>query len=94
MKKITIIVKENDDLVKYLCNNTNYSKNKIKSLLKYKKIYVNKKVVNKLPYNVNIDDLITIDLEIKEEIPFEIIYEDNEILLVKKRAGLLTIGTR
>ncbi len=93
MKKITIIVKENDDLVKYLCNNTNYSKNKIKSLLKYKKIYVNKKIVNKLPYNVNIDDLITIDLEIKEEIPFEIIYEDNEILLVKKRAGLLTIGT-
>ena len=40
MKKITIIVKEDDDLVKYLCNNTNYSKNKIKSLLKYKKIYV------------------------------------------------------
>ena len=46
-----------------------------------------------MPYNVKIDDLITIDLEVKEDIPFEIIYEDNEILIVKKRAGLLTIGT-
>lgn len=92
MKRISINVKEKDDLISYLVNNSDYSKSKIKSLIKYKKVTVNKKVVSKLPMLVNVNDVISIDLEVTST-PFEILYEDKEILVVNKEAGLLTIGT-
>ena len=93
MKNIVINVKKDDDLIDYIINNTDYSKSKVKSLLKYKKIYVNNKVVNKLPYEVSCNDVINIDLNKTDNIPFDIIFEDNEILVVDKKAGILTIGS-
>lgn len=93
MKKITINVKENADLVDYLVLNSDYSKSKIKSLIKYKKITINNKPIKKLPLKVNINDIINIDLEVTPNTPFEILYEDKEILVVNKESGLLTIGT-
>ncbi len=39
-----IIVKEEKNLIDYLVSNTDYTKTKIKSLLKYKNITVNGKV--------------------------------------------------
>ena len=92
MKNIILNVKRNDDLINYIINNTDYTKSKIKSLLKYKKILVNNKVVNKLPLNVCMDDEICISLEKETNTPFEIVYEDNEIIIVDKKAGILTIG--
>ncbi len=93
MKNIIINVKENNDLINYIVNNSDYSKSKIKSFFKYKKISVNNKVVTKLPFSVRVNDVISIDLEKKQDTPFDIIYEDKEILVVDKKAGLLTIGT-
>lgn len=93
MKNIELVVKEQDDLVKYLTSHSDYSKNKIKSFLKYKKIKLNKKIITKLPVIVKAGDIININLEIVEDIPFNILYEDKEILVVDKEAGLLTIGT-
>lgn len=92
MKKINLIVKENSDLIEYLVSNTDYSKAKVKSLIKYKKIYINGKNNFKLPITLKTNDKLEIDLEIKEELPFEIVYEDNEIIVVNKEAGLLTIA--
>lgn len=92
MKKINLIVKENSDLIEYLVSNTDYSKAKVKSLIKYKKIYINGKNNFKLPIILKTNDKLEIDLEIKEELPFEIVYEDNEIIVVNKKAGLLTIA--
>lgn len=93
MKQIALKVTQKDDLVKYIIEHSDYSKNKIKSFFKYKKISINNNIVTRLPTIVNVDDLITINLEIKEELPFDIIYEDNEIIVINKKAGLLTIGT-
>ena len=93
MKNIKLNVKKNSDIVEYLVNNSDYSKNKIKSLFKYKKISVNGKLVDKLPYSVKENDEILISLERDIKAPFKIIYEDNEILVIDKKAGLLTIGT-
>ena len=93
MKNITLVVQKKDDLIDYLVSNTDYSKNKIKSLLKYKKISVNNKIVEKLPLNVINDDKIVINLEKDIKTPFDIIYEDDEIIVVDKQPGLLTIGT-
>lgn len=93
MKQITLIVTQKDDLVKYIIEHSDYSKNKIKSFFKYRKITINNQVVTKLPIMVDVNDVITIDLDIKEDLPFDIIYEDNEIIVIDKQAGLLTIGT-
>lgn len=92
MKNIILEVKQNDDLINYIINNTDYSKSKIKSLLKYKKIQVNNKVVNKLPFNIYLNDKLTINLEKENNTPFEIVYEDNDIIVVDKKAGILTVG--
>ncbi len=93
MKQITLKVTQKDDLIKYIIEHSDYTKTKIKSFFKYRKIVLNNEVVTKLPSIVNVNDTITIDLEIKEELPFDIIYEDNEIIVIDKKAGLLTIGT-
>lgn len=93
MKQVTLEVTQKDDLVKYIMEHSDYSKNKIKSFFKYRKIILNNQIVAKLPTVVDINDVIKIDLEIKEELPFDIIYEDNEIIVIDKKAGLLTIGT-
>ena len=92
MKQIKIEVKEDEDLVNYICHHSDYSKSKIKSLLKYKKIRVNNHKIGKLPLRVIKGDIITIDLEVKEVLPFDILYEDDEILVVNKKAGLLTMA--
>ena len=66
MKKINLNVKENMELVEYLTKYSDYSKSKIKSLIKYKKVYINGKNNFKLPIVVKINDVIEIDLEVKE----------------------------
>ncbi len=93
MKEIKLLVNEDDDLTNYLVKKTDYSKNKVKSLLKYHKVMVNNRVVVKLPFKVFKGNSVIIDLEHKEDVPFEIIYEDDEILVVNKEAGLLTVAT-
>ena len=92
MKSIKLEVKSNDDIINYIVNNTDYSKSKVKSLFKYKKISVNKKVINKLPYSIKINDIIEINLEKEQDLPFIIIYEDNDIIVVNKRSGILTVS--
>jgi 23S rRNA pseudouridine1911/1915/1917 synthase len=89
MKKI--IIKTNDNLINYL-RNSGFSKNNVKTLVRLKKIYVNDKLISKLPYDVKIGDIIIIkDNKISNDI--DIVYEDNNYLIVNKEPGLLTIST-
>ena len=89
---VKLIVQNDDDLVNYLVNNTDYTKKKIKSILKYHHVKVNKQTILKLPYTVKKNDQIILDLN-AEELPFKIIYEDDDIIVINKKAGLLTIAT-
>ena len=93
MKNITLVVKKEDDLIDYLTNNTDYSKSKIKSLLKFRKVSINNKIVEKLPVRVKANDTVLINLEKEVKTSFDIIYEDDDIIVVNKEPGLLTIGT-
>ena len=79
---------EKQDLVEFLVRHTDYSKSKIKSLIKYKKIYVNNKNSFKLPIIVNTKDTVVINLDGNEQLPFEIIYEDDDIIVVNKPEGI------
>ena len=91
-----IQVKENDiRLDKYLSNNTDYSRNLIQNMLEEDYILVNNKK-EKSSYKVKENDIITIkDGYIKEtdikpvDIPFDIVYEDNDLIVINKPSGLV-----
>lgn len=86
-------IEEEIDLFSFLLKKT-IERKKIKNLLKYKKIKVNGKV--KTQYNTLLKkgDHIVVDFKTGPiPIEFEILYEDKDIIVVNKKAGLLTIST-
>ena len=91
MKK-NIIVKDNINIIECL-KVEGLAKNKIKTYVKLGFIYVNNKKITKLPYDVKVGDIITIDDNPTPTNKFKIIYEDTNYLVVDKVAGLLTIST-
>lgn len=96
MKKI--IVEENDNirLDTYIATkDLDLSRATIQRLLDEKNIFVNGQI-KKSSYKVKCNDVIEIDIpEIKEskieaqDIPVEIVYEDNDIIVVNKPKGLV-----
>lgn len=89
------IVKENNELYNYLRKViNNMSKNNIKSLLKNECVYVNNKIITKYNYPLKVNDIITINRNIKDDITLKIIYEDDNIIVVDKPTKLLTISNK
>ena len=87
-------VKESTELMTFLLNNTDYSKNKIKSLLKYQNILVNGKIVTKYNFMLSKNNTIEITNKRMPNIKnIEVLYEDDEFLVVNKKANLLTVST-
>lgn len=93
MKKIT--VNKNDTLLNYLFEqNLPYSKSKLKSLLKHRCISVNGKTSSQFNLPVKKGQVIEIvPFNHQLDLPFEIIYEDEQIIVINKPAGLLSIAT-
>ena len=92
MKTTKIKVEENNDLIKYL-SQKGIAKNKVKTYIKLGFIYLNNQKITKLPITVSIDDIIEIKKEQIIKTKLEILYEDNNYLIVNKPSGLLTIST-
>ena len=88
------VLKE-EELLTYLLNNLEYSNKKIKALLKYENILVNNKVQTKYNYMLKVGDIVSIKeyKNKKHHINLDVIYEDKNIIVINKEAGLLTIGT-
>ena len=90
-----IKVEENNiRLDKYLMNNTEYSRSKLQKMIDEGYILVNDKIV-KASYSVRLGDVITID-EYEEEsniepenIPLDIVYEDDYLLVINKPSGMV-----
>ena len=92
------IVKEEMMLMEFLrITLTKLSKNNIKSLLSKEMVLVNNSVQTKFNYIVKPKDKITIrETKIKENNynkDINILYEDEDIIVINKPAGLLTIAT-
>ena len=91
-----LIVKKDDTLYNYLRENlNNKSKNNIKSLLKKNQIKVNNNITSKYDYNILAGDIITIldnYTNTSTNITLDIIYEDNDIIVVNKPPGILSIS--
>lgn len=89
---MNFIVKEDVMLLEFLIQNIkNKSKNNIKNLLTNKMIKVNNKVITKYNYILKINDKVEIIKKVLEDI--DIIYEDNDLIVVNKPSGLLTVST-
>lgn len=70
-----------------------YSNKRLKQLIKYNYIYVNDKIENNSSRVLNINDVVFIKLT-DEEIALDIIYEDNDIIVINKPSGLLSISNK
>lgn len=92
--RIEVNVDERIRVDKYLMNNTDYSRSKIQKLIDDGNILVNDKEI-KASYDVKNGDIITIsivdeDIDIvPEDIPLDIVYEDEYLLVVNKPSGMV-----
>lgn len=93
-----IKVEENEKIRidKYLSEKLDLSRSKIQKLIDNKKVIVNNKPVS-ANYKIKMGDLIDVnddlDYEInieKENIPLDIVYEDDDLLIVNKESGMVT----
>jgi len=94
-KKEILTVLKDDNLLNSIINIKSYlSKKKVKQYLKYNMIEVNDKVVTNANYLVKKNDIITIYYErrIIKENNIEILYEDDDIIVINKPSGLLSIS--
>lgn len=81
-------------LFDYLRNNIDgKSKNNIKSLLKNEVVFVNGKIVTKYNYVLYDGDVVEINKK-KANNNINIIYEDNDIIVIDKPSKILTISNR
>ena len=91
-----IVVEDKDlRLDKFLANHTDYTRSKIEEMIDKGKIFVNGKL-EKSSYKVQLDDLIEVpDDYIKpnvlegENIDIDIMYEDEDIIVVNKPSGMV-----
>jgi len=94
---MTIInVIDNEDRIdKYLLNKIDVSRSKLQKMIENGNVLVNGNIV-KNSYTVKVDDEITIDENYQEKIdilpeniPLDIVYEDNDVLVVNKESGMV-----
>ncbi len=96
MKNNRYVVKETINLLDFLKKNVNGSKNNIKNLLTKKYVFVNGKNETKYNFVLNKDDIIEIRnsrINTRNNISLDIIYEDNDIIVVNKPSGILSVST-
>ena len=89
-----LIVKYDADLLEYLYDNLDAPRKKIKSYLAHKCIYINNNIVTKYNYRVIKGMSIIINTNGRGMLPFDILFEDDDIIVVNKPSGLLSIATR
>ena len=92
-----IIVNDNFDirLDSYLASKLDISRSKIQKLIKDEKILVNEKTVS-ASYKVMEDDIISVNDELDftitikgEDIPLDIVYENDDLLVINKPSGMV-----
>ena len=97
MKEEKILVTDIDNSIridKYLSDNTDFTRSKIQKLIDLENIKVNGKVVKNSYKVINNDEITIIDKEedmtIKgENIPINIIYEDDDVIIINKESGMV-----
>ncbi len=103
-QKHSLVYNENDfdRIDKWVCNNSEYTRSVIQKLIKDEKLTVNNNFV-KSNYKLQNGDVIDFVYEeeemqlIAQDVEFEIVYEDSDIIIVNKPLGLVVhpgVGNR
>jgi len=92
---VKLIVKKEGELLDYLYENLDMPKKKIKQYLTHGAIFVNNNKTTKYNYKLvpGMNILIDTNSKNKKSLPFDILFEDDHIIVVNKPSGLLTIAT-
>ncbi|MDD4699969.1 MAG: RluA family pseudouridine synthase [Oscillospiraceae bacterium] len=95
---IEFIVEESSGLLEFLLLKlTNKSRNNVKSILTHKEVSVDGRTVTKYDYALKAGQTVSIARPVtrgdKQKNVLDIIYEDNDLLVINKPAGLLSIAT-
>jgi len=90
-----LIVEKEGELLDYLYNNIDMPKKRIKQYLTHGSIFVNNNRTTQYNYKLipGMNIVIDTDNKNKKELPFNILFEDEHIIVVNKPSGLLTIAT-
>ena len=87
--------KEGIRIDSYLAEKLELSRSKIQKLVKEDKVFVNGKVVNasylvKLGDSIEVDDELDYEIHVEaENIPLNIVYEDDDLLIINKESGMV-----
>jgi len=90
------IVKKNSKLLDYLINDLHYSRNNAKSLLSHSLIGINGVPIKQFDYELVKGDLLVISknpIRKKKRSDLPIIFEDDNIVVINKPFGLLSIAS-
>lgn len=90
-----LIVKKEANLMDYLIENTDYTKTKLKSLLKYKSVTIDGKTP--IHYDIVLKKGQVVEISKEKKVTkintVDIVYEDKDYLVVNKPSGMLTVST-
>ena len=90
-----VVDNENLRIDTYLSNELDISRSKIQKLIKEEKVLVNNKVISnnykvKLDDEIIVDDDLDFDISVEpKDIPLDIIYEDNYLMIINKPSGMV-----
>ena len=92
---IKVIDNEGQRLDLYLSEKLDLSRSKVQKLIKDEQVTVNNKAVN-VSYQVKLDDEIEVDSDLNyemnveaENLPIDIVYEDDDLLIINKASGMV-----
>lgn len=90
-----LVVNKDSELLEYLYEHLDMPKKRIKQYLVHGSVYVEDDRVTQYNYPLIAGMRITIDTNSKhiQRLPFEIVFEDDHLIVVNKPSGLLTIAT-
>jgi 23S rRNA pseudouridine1911/1915/1917 synthase len=97
-RQSTFTVTKEDELLSFLLVNIkDKSRNKIKAMLTHKQFKVGKDIITQHNHLLKIDDKVTVSWDgafRKESYEgVKIIFEDDDIIVINKRSGLLSVGS-
>lgn len=90
-----LIVNKDGELLDYLYEHLDMPKKRVKQYLVHGSVYVDEDRVTQYNYPLVAGMKITIDTNSKniKKMPFEVLFEDDHLIVVNKPSGLLTIAT-